>query len=150
MCCFDIFSGNNRCGDTQIFGTINIEELMLVNPDLVIIKGLPKKKNWKNWKSPRFPLFLEFTNVREQQQAMSIIGKAIGRETEAKRYNDYYQEVITKLQDVVENIPISERVKVYHAEKKQPGLSKRFSGRRLVQDSRGDQCFCRGRNELGR
>ena len=99
-------------------GTINIEELMLVNPDLVIIKGVTEEKELEKLEKSQVPfIFLEFTNVREQQQAMSIIGKAIGRETEAKRYNDYYQEVITKLQDVVENIPISERVKVYHAEK---------------------------------
>lgn len=99
-------------------GAINIEELMLIKPDLVIIRGVTDEKELEKLEKSQIPfLFIEFTNIFEQQQAMSIIGKAIGCEREATDYNNYYQEIIAKIEHVVKDIPEDERIKIYHAEK---------------------------------
>ena len=99
--------------------TINIEELLAVDPDLVVIRGdtAADEKELEKLDQSGLPyIIVEYTNIEEQQQSIAIIGKAIGREQEAAAYNEYYNQVIARVEEKLQAIPPEERTRVYHAE----------------------------------
>jgi len=59
---------------------------------------------------------VDYTSIEEQQQAIAIIGKAIGREKEAAAYNEYYNQVLARVETALQDLPESERTRVYHSE----------------------------------
>ncbi|MEN6325900.1 MAG: ABC transporter substrate-binding protein [Syntrophomonas sp.] len=99
-------------------GAINIEELVRTNPDVVFVKtdtssnvAEAEKMNKSN-----IPyLVVDFNNIKEQQYAMAMIGKTVGKSDEAEKYNKYYQNRIKLIQKKVADIPQGQRVKVYHS-----------------------------------
>lgn len=100
-------------------GKINIEELLRQNPDIVIIRGdtaRDEKEMEQLEKTGLNYIVVEYTNVEEQQQAISIIGEAIGRKDKAKVYNDYYNSVIERVSEVVDSIPEDHKARLYHSE----------------------------------
>jgi iron complex transport system substrate-binding protein len=100
-------------------GKINIEELIRQNPDVVIIRGdtaRDQKEVEQLEKAGLNYIVVEYTNIKEQQQAISIIGEAIGRKGQADAFNEYYNGVIQRVGDVVDSIPEEERVRMYHSE----------------------------------
>ncbi len=100
-------------------GTINIEELLRINPDVVIIRGdtAVNEKEVEKLDNSGIPyIIVEFSTMKEQQEAISIIGKAIGKSQEAEEFNNYYNDVIARVDEVIKDIPLDERVRVYHSE----------------------------------
>lgn len=99
-------------------GAINIEELVRTNPDVVFVKtdtssnaAEVEKMNKSN-----IPyLVVDFNNIKEQQYAMSMIGKTVGKSEKAEKYNKYYQNRIELIQKKVADIPRDQRVRVYHS-----------------------------------
>jgi len=100
-------------------GKINIEELLRQNPDVVIIRGdtaRDEKEVEQLEKTGLNYIVVEYSNVEEQQQAVSIIGEAIGRREQALAFNAYYNSVIERVSDVVDSIPEDRRARMYHSE----------------------------------
>lgn len=60
-------------------------------------------------------MVIDFKNIGEQKQAVTIIGKVIGREKEAGEYNRYYQDCIDRAKKITADIPAGKRARVYHA-----------------------------------
>jgi iron complex transport system substrate-binding protein len=103
----------------RVSGKINIEELMRVSPDLVIIRGdtAADKKELEKLGNSGIPyIIVEYSTIEEQQEAVSIIGKAIGRTAEAEKYNAYYNKILQMVDEAVSAIPPEERTRVYHSE----------------------------------
>ncbi|KAF1085301.1 High-affinity heme uptake system protein IsdE precursor [Sporotomaculum syntrophicum] len=99
-------------------GSINIEELIKAQPDLAFIKGETARSEGEVAKlnKANIPyLVVDFNNMREQQYAVTMIGQAIGAETEARKYNEFYQACIDRVEKKVSSIPSSQRVRVYHS-----------------------------------
>lgn len=100
-------------------GKINIEELLRQDPDIVIIRGdtaRDEKEVEQLEKAGLNYIVVDYTNIEEQQRAISIIGEAIGRKEEAEAFNRYYNDVIQRVNDVVGAIPEDRRVRMYHSE----------------------------------
>ncbi|MGI5839771.1 MAG: ABC transporter substrate-binding protein [bacterium] len=100
-------------------GKINIEELMRVKPDVAIIRGdtAADAKEIDKLNTSGIPyLIVEFSTMAEQQEAIRIIGRAIGRAAEAAAYNEYYNGVLRLVEDAVTEIPPLEKARVYHSE----------------------------------
>jgi iron complex transport system substrate-binding protein len=100
-------------------GKINIEELLRLEPDVVIIRGdtaMDQKETEQLDKSGLNYIVVDYTNIKEQQQAISIIGEAIGRKDKAKFFNEYYNSVIERVNEVIAGIPEEKRVRMYHSE----------------------------------
>lgn len=100
-------------------GAINIEELLRIKPDLVIIRGdtaVDEKEKEKLDKSGLPYIIVEFSNIKEQQEAISIIGEALGKAEEAEIYNAYYDNLLETVEQIVRDIPAEERIRVYHSE----------------------------------
>lgn len=103
----------------RVSGKINIEELIRVNPDLVIIRGdtAADKKELEKLDNSGFPyIVVEYSTIEEQQEAISIIGKAIGRTEEAEKYNAYYNKILQMVDNAVSTIPREDKIRVYHSE----------------------------------
>lgn len=99
-------------------GTINIEELLRARPDLVFISGDMAKNEGEveKLRKSKLPyLVVDYRNIKEQEYAIQMIGQAVGAEDKAKKYNDYYQASIERVQAQVKDIPLGERVRVYHS-----------------------------------
>ncbi|WP_425806229.1 ABC transporter substrate-binding protein [Desulfitobacterium sp. Sab5] len=99
-------------------GIINIEELLKAKPDLVFISGdtAANEGEIEKLNKSKLPyLVVDYKNIKEQQYTIEMIGKVLGAEDKAKKYNDYYQAAIDRVQAKVKDIPIEDRVKVYHS-----------------------------------
>lgn len=99
-------------------GSINIEELIKADPDLVFIKVEMARNQGEVEKLEKanIPyLVVDYRNIMEQQYAIDMIGQAIGAEDKAQKYNEFYDQCIQGVQQVVSTIPVKERVRVYHA-----------------------------------
>ncbi|NMD68671.1 ABC transporter substrate-binding protein [Bacillus sp. DNRA2] len=97
---------------------INIEELANIGPDLIFIQESTAKDEGEVRKLDELNipyLVVNFNSIEEQQQAIAMIGKAIGRSREAERYIDFYNDIIAQVSEGVKNIPEKYRIRVYHS-----------------------------------
>jgi iron complex transport system substrate-binding protein len=99
-------------------GAINLEELVKADPDLVFIRidtASNEGEVAKLQKSAIPYLVVEYRNMKEQMDMIEMIGQAVGEHERALKYNEYYQRCIDRVQAKVKDIPIKERVRVYHS-----------------------------------
>ncbi|MDC7226511.1 MAG: ABC transporter substrate-binding protein [Spirochaetales bacterium] len=99
-------------------GVINIEELLNVDPDIILLKGETAMMPAEIEKLERFNLpyvIIDFNTIEEQMYAIELIGKVIGREEKAVAFNNYFQRQINFIESRVVDIPASERVRIYHS-----------------------------------
>ncbi len=100
-------------------GHINIEELFKDPPPDVVFcyKDIVQDKKMMD-KIERFGVpvvVIEFKTIEEQQYAVELIGKIMGKEEKAQAYNKYYNSVLKRVTEKVSHIPDSEKRRVYHA-----------------------------------
>jgi iron complex transport system substrate-binding protein len=115
----DMFPEVGKASTPREGGTINIEELLRIKPDLVIIRRdtVIDEKEQEKLDNTGIPyIVVDFSTMQQQQDAIMVIGKAIGREKEAQVYNDYYNNVIARVNEIVKDIPEEERVRLLHSE----------------------------------
>jgi len=101
-------------------GTINIEELARAKPDIVFVDGATGRNHAEAAKLDSCRLTwiaVDFRSMDRQQQAIDIIGRAIGASAFSDRYVAYYQRCIKKVKAAVAGMPVGNRVRVYHAVK---------------------------------
>ncbi|WP_423801897.1 ABC transporter substrate-binding protein [Neobacillus sp. SAB-20_R2A] len=97
---------------------INIEELANAAPDVIFIQESLAKNDGevRKLEELKIPyLVVNFNSIKEQQQSIAMIGKAIGRSDRAEKFNEFYKEVITQVSAKVKDIPEKNRVRVYHS-----------------------------------
>ena len=98
-------------------GAINIEELLNTQPDLLFISPETGKNEAEMQKLDQFKLpslVVDYKNMQEQQQAISLIGRALGASERAETYNRYYRQCIDRVAAGAAKIPKDKRVKLYH------------------------------------
>lgn len=99
-------------------GSINIEELMNANPDLIIVRGdmVADEAEQEKLDKVGIPyIVIDFETIGDQQNAIKIIGKSIGRENQAEEFLAYYDDVLKRVDDFVSEIDEEERALVYHS-----------------------------------
>ncbi len=99
-------------------GAINIEELARTKPDIVFVSAETAANEAEASKLDACGLTwlaVNFHSMEEQQQAIALIGRAIGAPEKAAAYNAYYQRFIDSVQKAVASIPPESRVRLYHA-----------------------------------
>ena len=100
-------------------GTINAEELQRIDPDVVIVRNdtVADEKELEKLDRTGIPyIVIDFSTMEQQRQAIDIIGTAIGKSTEAAAFNDYYVDLIERVDDVVGDMPEGEKLRLHHAE----------------------------------
>lgn len=99
-------------------GSINIEELIKVNPDVVLVDrviGTNEKEREKLEKFNIPYLIVDFHSIKEQQYLVEMIGKVVGNEEKASEFNNFYDEIIKEVKTITDTIPEEEKFKVYHS-----------------------------------
>lgn len=99
-------------------GAVNIEELLRAGPDVLFVSGDIRAREAETEKLDRFHvpyLIVEFNSIEAQMAAITMMGKAIGAEERAARFNTYYRDCIQRVRAVVQDIPEGERIRVYHS-----------------------------------
>lgn len=102
----------------SVSGTINIEELLNTKPDLVFLQKSTALNAGEVDKLNRFSipyLVIDFGSIEEQQNAIRVVGKALGVEGRAEEYNAYYQACVERVEKTSSQIPEEKRVRVYHS-----------------------------------
>ncbi len=99
-------------------GAVNIEELARTKPDIVFVSaetGRNKAEGAKLDACGLKWLVIDFHSMEQQQQAIALIGKAIGASKKASAYNSFYQKCIDLASQAVETISSERRARIYHA-----------------------------------
>ncbi|MCR4419619.1 MAG: ABC transporter substrate-binding protein [Clostridia bacterium] len=102
----------------RVSGTINIEELIRCDPDVVFVKNDTALNEAEVDKLNRAGLtfvVVDFRSMEEQRYAMRLMGQVLGASEEAEEYNRYYESCLERVRKVVEQIPAEQRVRVYHS-----------------------------------
>lgn len=97
---------------------VNIEELAKTDPDLIFIQESVALDEGEKRKLEELGIpyaVVNFNSIKQQQQSIDMIGKALGKTKEAEEYNQFYNEMITLVSERVKEIPEEERVRVYHS-----------------------------------
>ncbi len=99
-------------------GTINIEELLACDPDVVFLKTdtALNKSVTEKLDSLHIPyVVIDYFTMEEQLETISIMGMVLGEGERAQKYIDYYNNVIDSTRKITSSIPEKERVSVYHS-----------------------------------
>jgi iron complex transport system substrate-binding protein len=99
-------------------GAVNIEELARTKPDIVFVAAETGRNEAEFAKLDACGLTwvgVDFHSIEEQQQAIDLIGRAVGASDKAEAYNRYYRECIARVEEAAEAVAWEKRVRVYHA-----------------------------------
>ncbi len=99
-------------------GTINIEELLLCNPDIVFLKEETAHIKAEVQKLDRFNIpyaVVGYSSMEEQMDTIEMIGKAIGLKTQADAYNDYYRKSLEYVSSRVSSLTENDKKRVFHS-----------------------------------
>ncbi len=100
-------------------GALNMEELLNASPDVLFIAGDMSGNRGELEKLDRFGIptvIIEYSNMESQQKAISIIGKAIGREKKAEEYNNYFRNIINRVKSRTDRLQENKRLRIYYSE----------------------------------
>ena len=99
-------------------GSVNIEELAAVSPDIIFIrKSLVQNEGEKaKLDGLGIPyLVVEYDNMDQQLESIRLMGSALGAEERAEAYIKYYEDMIGLVRERVSAVPEEERKTVYHS-----------------------------------
>ena len=100
-------------------GALNMEELLKAAPDVLFMAGDTSGNRGEMDKLTRFgipTIIIDYSDMESQQKAISIIGKAIGREKKAKDYNNFYSKIIQRVKAATDKLPEEKRLRLYYSE----------------------------------
>ena len=99
-------------------GAVNVEELAKAAPDIVFVKSDTAQSEGEAEKLQKIKipyLVVDYRNIKEQQYAIEMIGQVVGAADKAGKYNDYYQQCIDRVQARLKDLPLKDRVRVFHS-----------------------------------
>lgn len=99
-------------------GSINIEELIACNPDLVFVKRETAANPGEAAKLDKAGIkyiAVDYYDMQEQMDTVLMIGQAIGAEERAQEYVKFYQEQVSLVEERTADLTPEERIRVYHS-----------------------------------
>jgi len=115
----EIFPNIANASTPRVGGTINIEELLRIDPDVVLVRKdtvADDREVEKLDKSGLPYIVVDYSTMEEQREAILIIGKAIGKEAEATAFNNYYLGIIDRVSQIVGDMPEEDKITLHHSE----------------------------------
>ena len=105
--------------DPGSFDKVNVEELMKAAPDLVLVGVSSKKGNRliEEAGMPTYTMLIGWAAVDKLKQEFLNLGTILGREAEARRLVDYWNEKLGWVETLVGRVPEEERKVVYYTGK---------------------------------
>ncbi|BES64515.1 ABC transporter substrate-binding protein [Gottschalkiaceae bacterium SANA] len=102
----------------KVSGSINVEEVLNADPDLIFIDNeiATFEKETSKFDKLHIPYFVvDFNTIDEQLYLVQQMGIALHQEEEAQGYIDFYKDCIERVETVVATIPMDQRVRIYHS-----------------------------------
>lgn len=99
-------------------GSINIEELVRADPDVVFIESDVAASERETDKLDEFNIpyiVINFNTIEEQQDMIRLIGKILNQEDRAKEYIMEYNDILELIQNNLKELPEEERYSIYHS-----------------------------------
>ena len=113
-----ILPGLEDLASTKNSGVFNVEELLRLETDLIFMKEDEYVNEAERAKLDQAGIpyiVISYDSMASQQEAVSIIGTAIGAEEEAEQFVEYYQQTIEKAKELVSSIPDEQKPTLYHS-----------------------------------
>lgn len=102
----------------KVSGAVNFEELLKQNVDLLIMPSdmYADDAFIKQLNKYNIPFIVtRFDSIETQQKLVTMLGEVFNAQAEAALYNDMYSEIVSSVSDCVKNIPLENRLSVYHS-----------------------------------
>lgn len=99
-------------------GSVNAEELLRSNPDVIFVKGSVYTTESEKAKLDALDipyLVTDYTDMASQMDAMDVIGKAIGKSDKAEEYRQFYEDTISYVKERVKDVPDDDLPRIYHS-----------------------------------
>jgi len=99
-------------------GSVNIEELAAVAPDLIFLRidHLQDAGEVEKLEGLGIPyLVVDYVTMADQEASIALMGEALGQEQRAADYLDCYRETLDLVRQRISQIPEDERRRVYHS-----------------------------------
>lgn len=113
---YDIVPGYRDTPDVGSFDDVNVEEILKLNPDIVIGSVYAETGN-TYIEAAAVPVVRVLTGragVAELKQEFLMLGQVFGREERAERLVAYWDETLTRIEAKIADIPEDERRRVYY------------------------------------
>lgn len=114
----EMYPGIKNASVPKASGAINIEELVRCDPDVVFVKNDSALNEAEVDKMNRADItfvVVDFRNMEEQRYAFKLMGQVLGQSETADKYDRYYQSCLDRVSRVVDQIPMEQRIRVYHS-----------------------------------
>lgn len=99
-------------------GTINIEELLSCDPDVIFLKldTATNKSVTEKLDKLHLPyIVIDYATLEEQLETFTIMGKVLREEEKAQEYINYYKKVINDTKKISDTIPEESKSRLYHS-----------------------------------
>lgn len=99
-------------------GTINIEELLAADPDVVFLKGDTAVLDDETAKLDLFSIpyiVIDFESISSQMRAIEVIGEVLEQQETAEAYNSYYRQVVNRTQARFADLEDHEKIRLFHS-----------------------------------
>ena len=109
---YRVAPGYRNVPDVGIFENANVEEIMKIDPDIVI----GRYSSSTHIEATGIPVVGVLTGIAETEtlkREFLMMGAVFGREERAERLVDYWDEVLARIESKVADIPKDERKRVY-------------------------------------
>ncbi len=99
-------------------GAVNAEEVMALNPDLIIIKREMYEKDTEKQKLDDLGIpyvVVDYLSVEELKTSIRIMGNVFGEQEKAEAYIAYMEQTFSEVEARLQGISETDRPRVYHA-----------------------------------
>lgn len=99
-------------------GAINIEELILSDPDIIFVRteNISDQGEIDKLDSCGIPyVVIEYSNIEEQLHTIEIMGIALDAEDRSEAYIQYYEETIAMVEERTADLAEEDKVLAYHS-----------------------------------
>ncbi len=97
-------------------GSINIEELTAVHPDLILLReeNIEDKGELEKLERAGIPyIVIDYVTMEEQKESIRVMGKALGCEERADAYLRYYEDTMALVENRLS--ALTEKKRVFHS-----------------------------------
>lgn len=99
-------------------GALNMEEVLNAAPDVLFIPGDMSGNRGEMEKLERLGIpavIIDYHDMAGQQEAINIIGRAVGRPERAAEYNEYYRKCVDHVKKITDAVPEEKKIRLYHS-----------------------------------
>ncbi|MBQ9066299.1 MAG: ABC transporter substrate-binding protein [Clostridia bacterium] len=99
-------------------GAVNVEEVMALDPDLIIIKTemYLKEAEQEKLDNTGVPyLVVDYDSIASLKKALTVMGEAFGKSEQAQKYIAFMEQTLDTVKGRLSDVPEAQRPRVFHS-----------------------------------